>query len=97
MIDDPDNRVRAMSRRISISDFCNCANPRFKSKIPDQPHCYFARIRPNSRNGACSVQKKQTGLTRLRWVIGTPYFVQGTSTLAEIPFIKAKRQTISQK
>ena len=26
-------------------------------------------------------------LGRLRWVIGTPYFVQGTSTLTEIPIL----------
>jgi hypothetical protein len=31
--------------------------------------------------------KPQTGLGRLRWVIGTPYFGEGTSTLTEIPIL----------
>jgi MFS family permease len=30
---------------------------------------------------------RHPGLTRLRWVIGTPYFVQGTSTLTEVPIL----------
>jgi MFS family permease len=32
-------------------------------------------------------QKKRPGLARFRWVIGTPYFVQGTSTLVEVPIL----------
>jgi MFS family permease len=32
-------------------------------------------------------KKSSPGLARFRWVIGTPYFVQGTSTLTEIPIL----------
>jgi MFS family permease len=31
--------------------------------------------------------EKDPGLARFRWIIGTPYFVQGTSTLTEVPIL----------
>ncbi len=32
-------------------------------------------------------EAQHPGLSRFRWVIGTPYFVQGTSTLTEVPLL----------
>jgi hypothetical protein len=31
--------------------------------------------------------EEKSHIARFRWVIGTPYFVQGTSTLAEVPIL----------
>ena len=48
---------------------------------PDRPDCRRCRRAPAD----------ERRIARLKWVIGTPYFVQGTSNLAEIPtlyFIK---------
>jgi hypothetical protein len=39
------------------------------------------------QNRSKSKDKKHLCISRLRWVIGTPYFVQGTSTLTEIPIL----------
>jgi MFS family permease len=39
------------------------------------------------RREARSMTPDERRLARLKWVIGTPYFVQGTSNLAEIPIL----------
>ena len=42
-------------------------------------------IAARARPGASGVDERR--VARLKWVIGTPYFVQGTSNLAEIPIL----------
>jgi MFS family permease len=39
------------------------------------------KMKPKNNNG------RHLRISRFRWVIGTPYFVQGTSTLTEIPIL----------